>query len=669
MKFKVKSSFEPAGDQAQAIEKLAANLASGSPHQVLLGVTGSGKTYCIAKVIEKVQKPVLIVSHNKTLAAQLYQEFKEFFPSNGVGFFVSYYDYYQPEAYMPQSDTYISKETDVNEEIDKLRLQATSLLFSRQDTIIIASVSCLYNLGSPFEYGRYIIDLKKGESFGQERLLKELISLHYDRSRMELSRSLFRVRGELVEIVPAYSDEILKVVFEGDKIASLEVRPLFKGKSQSFNRYLVYPAKHYLTDPGKQKKAFRQIKDDLALQLKKLKKEKKLLEAHRLEQRVKYDLEMIEQTGYVNGIENYSRYFDGRDPGDPPWTLIDYFNHLYKKDFLVVIDESHMSIPQMRGMYRGDRSRKKMLIDFGFRLPSSLDNRPLQFEEVLPRFHQVIYASATPADWEIKKSKGKIVEQLVRPTGLIDPEVVIRKSEGQIEDLVKEVLKRKKAKQRVLVTTLTKRMAEELASWMKNSENTGEQIRVEYLHADVGTLERTDILADLRKGKFDVVVGVNLLREGLDLPEVSLVVILDADKQGFLRSKTSLVQNMGRAARNKAGEVILYADRVSQAMEEAIREVDRRRKIQVAFNKKHGITPKSIKKPIRKRIVKKGKQLPGKGKFNLKEHLKTETLDSLTPGEKKKLIPRLKREMRQAAAALEFEKAVEIRDLIEKIER
>ncbi len=663
MGFKLFAPYSPAGDQAQAIEKLTEGVLAGKAHQVLLGVTGSGKTYTIANVIQNAQRPTLVISHNKTLAAQLYQEFKEFFPQNAVGFFISYYDYYQPEAYIPQTDTYIAKETDINEEIDKLRLQATSMLFSRPDTIIVASVSCIYNIGSPFEYGRYVIEVKKGQKINKEEFLYKLVALHYSRSKFELNRGNFRIRGEIIEVLPAYADEILKIEIKKGKIEKLTVRPIFGREQIEVNNYLIYPAKHYLTNPDILEEAFRQIRKDLKIRLEQLNSQGKMLEAHRLEQRVNYDLEMIREVGYVNGIENYSRYFDGRMPGDPPWTLVDYFRYLYKDNFLVVIDESHITVPQIRGMYRGDLSRKRALIDYGFRLPSCLDNRPLKAGEFWERVPQAIFMSATPDEWEINKAGGEVVEQLIRPTGLVDPAVLVRPAEGQIKDLVEEIIRRKKENQRVLVTTLTKKMAEELAFWLSNPKNTRVPISVHYLHADVATLERSDILADLRAGKYDVVVGVNLLREGLDLPEVSLVAILDADKQGFLRSKTSLIQTMGRAARNVAGEVILYADRPSGAMLEAIAEVERRRKAQLEYNEKHGIIPKSIQKPIRERIVKENQ----KSKIKNQKLIENLDLEGLTPGEAKKLIPKLRREMREAAAALEFEKAAKIRDLIDKI--
>jgi len=667
MKFKLKAPFAPAGDQLAAIEKLTAGTQAGQEHQVLLGVTGSGKTYTIANVIERTQKPVLVISHNKTLAAQLYQEFKEFFPQNGVGFFVSYYDYYQPEAYVPQTDTYIAKEVDINQEIDKLRLQATSLLFSRRDVIIVASVSCIYNIGSPFEYGQLVIRLEKGQPIDGETLMQQLVSLYYTRSRLEFGRGMFRSRGESIELIPAYSDEILRVEIEEGVIKAITTQPVLGGVTQTFAQMMIYPAKHYLANPAILQGAFSQIRRDLKIRVKQLEKMGKDLEAHRLAQRVKYDLEMMAETGYVNGIENYSRYFDGRQPGAAPWSLLDYYHHVYQDDFLVVIDESHMTIPQIRGMYYGDLSRREMLIDYGFRLPSCKDNRPLRFAEYLARVPQSLYVSATPAVWEISQAAG-IVEQLVRPTGLVDPTVAVRPTKGQIQDLVVEIKKRQKRSERVLVTTLTKKMAEEVAWWLSDPKNTGTALAVQYLHADVDTLQRTDILADLRQGKYDVLVGVNLLREGLDLPEVSLVAILDADKQGFLRSKISLVQTMGRAARNRAGTVILYADQVSTAMSEAIAEVTRRRAYQLEYNAKHGITPRTISKPIRGQIANREAE-QARGRKAQPTKLKEVDVDSLTPGDKKKLVSRLRREMRQAAAALEFEQAAQIRDLIKKLGR
>jgi len=655
MEFKLKAAYSPAGDQAQSIEKLSQGVVSGSPHQVLLGVTGSGKTYTLANVIAKTQKPTLIISHNKTLAAQLYQEFKEYFPQNGVGFFISYYDYFQPEAYIPQTDTYIAKETDVNQEIEKLRLQATSLLFSRRDVIIVASVSCIYNLGSPTEYGREVIEIIKKAKIDFGQLINQLVDLNYIRTRFDLSRGTFRVRGGVLEVFPAYGDEILKIEAESGIIKEISLRQVFSGQKVSLDRFVVYPAKHFVANKDTLGAAFKNINTDLKDRLKQLNQQNKMFEAHRLEQKVKYDLEMIQEAGYVNGIENYSRYFDGRQPGDPPWSLISYFSHVYGQDFLVIIDESHISVPQIRGMYRGDLSRKKTLIDFGFRLPSCLDNRPLKFAEFLEWAPQIIYDSATPGDWEIKQAKG-VVEQLIRPTGLVDPEIITRPAENQVKDLLSEILKRKTLGQRVLVTTLTKKMAEELACWLADIKNTHEPIQVHYLHADIKTLERSDILTDLRTGKYDVVVGVNLLREGLDLPEVSLVAILDADKQGFLRSKISLIQTMGRAARHITGKVILYADEESQAMKEAIKEVNRRRQVQLNYNQINKITPQGISKPIRERIVPIA-EVTDVG-FDP---------EKLTPGDAKKLLPKLRRQMREAASILDFEKAAQIRDMIREI--
>jgi len=573
MEFKLESPYQPTGDQPVAIKKLTAGVENKFPFQVLLGVTGSGKTYTVANVIQNVQKPTLVISHNKTLAAQLYQEFKEYFPNNAVSYFVSYYDYYQPEAYIPQTDTYIAKDADINQEIDKLRLFATSQIFSRKDVIIVASVSCIYNIGSPDQYRNRILRIFKGQEIKKEDFLYNLVSLYYQRSRLEFTRGNFRLRGEVVEIYPSYADEIIKIVWEDGKITSVSSRPVIEGKETELENYFLYPAKHFLADKKVMDEAFKQIRADLKIRLEQFKKEGKELEANRLNQRVNYDLEMIKEVGYVNGIENYSRYFDGRLPGDPPFSLLDYFRYQYKDDFLVVIDESHMTIPQIRGMYHGDSSRKKVLTDFGFRLPSCLDNRPLNFKEFLERVPQTIFASATPDQWEVDRARSTVqsskckmqsegydgvVEQLIRPTGLVDPEVEVRQTSGQIKNLIKEIIDRKRRGERVLITTLTKRMAEDLSAYLADPNNTGGIISVHYLHADVETLERTDILADLRRGRYDVIVGINLLREGLDLPEVSLVAILDADKQGFLRSKVSLIQTMGRTARNVSGKVILY---------------------------------------------------------------------------------------------------------------
>ena len=659
MKFKLHSDYQPTGDQPQAIKKLTENYRSGVPHQVLLGVTGSGKTFTIANLIQNIQKPTLVISHNKTLAGQLYQEFKEYFPQNAVSYFVSYYDYYQPEAYIPQTDTYIAKESDINQEIDRLRLQATSDIFSQDDIIVVASVSCIYNIGSPLEYKKWMMNFKVSQAFSQEDFAYKLVAMHYSRSRLDFERGTFRQRGNNIEIYLPYSEEIVKVEFEDNKIGKISKRPVWQTETETLRNFAIFPAKHYIADPQEMKASFTQIREDLKIRLNVLKKQGKTMEAYRLEQRVNYDLEMLGEVGYINGIENYSRYFDGRAPGDPPYSLIDYFKEKFGQDYLIVIDESHMTIPQIRGMYNGDLSRKQTLIDFGFRLPSALDNRPLKFDEFLQRAPNTIYVSATPDEWEVRKSDMNVVQQLIRPTGLVDPSVEVRPSEGQVQDLISEILQRKKAGQRVLVTTLTKRMAEDLSSFLTDETNTSEKIEVHYLHADIDTLERSDILADLRGGKYDVVIGINLLREGLDLPEVTLVAILDADKQGFLRSRTALIQTMGRAARNTEGKVILYADETTQAMAQAISEVNRRREIQLEYNQKHNITPKTIEKPIRERIIAKLEEPE-------KEEIK---LDELTPGEQQRLLPGLKKEMRQAAKDLDFEEAIRIRDLINKIQK
>lgn len=656
MRFKLRADFKPTGDQPKAIEQLVKNFRKGAKSQVLLGVTGSGKTFTVANVIEQLQKPTLVISHNKTLAAQLYQEFKEFFPQNAVCFFVSYYDYYQPEAYLPATDTYIAKDASINEEIDKLRLQATSNLFSRKDVIIVASVSCIYNIGSPLEYGRYLLTIKEGQKKTIFDLSSSLVRLYYRRSKSELERGSFRLRGNQLEIYPAYEDKIIRITVENDRVTRIKIGDLFGKDFIKLDSILIYPAKHYLADLSNLEEIFCQIRKDLKVRVEQLEKKGKMIEARRLEQRTEYDLAMIKETGYVSGIENYSRYFDGRAPGEPPFTLLDYFWHRFKNNFLVVIDESHITVPQIKGMYRGDLARKKTLISFGFRLPSCVDNRPLKFTEFLERVPSCLFVSATPADWEVKKSQGVVVEQLIRPTGLVDPKVEVRPINGQVQDLIREIIKRKNLGERVLVTTLTKKTAEDLAAYLADPEKTGAPLSVHYLHSDINTLERTEILEKLRRGNYDVLVGVNLLREGLDLPEVSLVAILDADKEGFLRSKTALIQTMGRAARNAAGTVILYADEITKSMKEALAEVKRRRKIQLNYNLRHGIIPKTIKKPIRKRLVEKEEGA----------HFKVD-LDGLTPGERRKLIPQLRRRMRQAAAKLDFERAIYYRDLIKQI--
>jgi excinuclease ABC subunit B len=650
MKFTLHSDFKPTGDQPEAIAALIKNLENKKTEQVLLGVTGSGKTFTLANVIQKIQRPTLVISHNKTLAAQLYQEFRDFFPNNAVSYFVSYYDYYQPEAYIPQTDTYIEKETEINEEIDKLRLAATTNILTRRDTIIVASVSCIYNIGSPKEYGNFVLEVKPGMKVSRESIFERLIQLQYERNDYGFHRSTFRVRGETIDLFPAYMDTSIRIIMNDRGIASLEeIDPLTGKKLQVLPGTVVYPAKHYMTNPTTYKSVFKQIEDDMHAQVKKFKAEGKLIEAQRIEQKVTYDLEMINEMGYVNGIENYSRYFDGRKTGQPPYTLLDYFKEAADNDWLLCIDESHMTVPQIRGMYNGDRSRKQTLIDYGFRLPAALDNRPLRFDEFMRITPQTIYVSATPADWEL--GRAAVVEQLVRPTGLLDPVVSVRPVSGQINDLFKEIKKRTARHERVLVTTLTKRMAEDLAQYLSDNK-----INVHYLHSEILTLERSDILADLRGGKYDVVVGVNLLREGLDLPEVSLVAILDADKEGFLRSRTSLIQTMGRAARHVSGEVILYADTVTDSIVSALAEVKRRRAAQETYNKTHGITPQSIHKPIRKRLVEKQK-----------EQIEELPVESMTPLDKKRYIVKLTKEMREASRDLNFELAAQLRDRISSL--
>jgi excinuclease ABC subunit B len=671
MNFKLVSDFRPTGDQPQAIEALLKALKRGVKTQELLGVTGSGKTFTMANIIKRYKKPTLVISHNKTLAAQLYQEFRDFFSKNAVGYFVSYYDYYQPEAYIPQTDTYIEKETDINEEIDKLRLSATTNLLTRKDVIIVASVSCIYNIGSPIEYGRYILELKSDQKIGQKQILNRLIDLQYTRKDMEFSRGTFRVRGDNIEVWPAYEDHGLRIQLLEDRIQKLENFDPITGKAEPIKArannlkpttYIIYPAKHYMTNPNTLKDTFITIRKDLKDRLKKLKKQGKELEAHRLEQRVNYDLEMISEFGYVNGIENYSRYFDGRQPGEPPYTLLDYFRES-DPNFLTFIDESHITIPQLRGMYEGDKSRKQTLIEYGFRLPAALDNRPLKFDEFLTRIPQLIGTSATPGPWEQSQSS-QTIEQLIRPTGLLDPEIEIRPTKNQIDNLIEEIENRVNHGERTLVTTLTKRMAEALSDYL---ENKG--IKVHYLHSDVDTLDRSDILDNLRLGKYDVVVGINLLREGLDLPEVSLIAILDADKEGFLRSETSLIQTMGRAARHVRGKVIMYADKTTGSMSRAINEVSRRRNIQLDYNRKHKIKPRSIKKPIREKLIQRDeKESPRTTVIQLTKKQAVDLADvdpdALTPKDKKKLIRGLTRRMNLAARDLDFELAAKIRDTI-----
>lgn len=688
--FKLITDYKPTGDQPQAIDKLTDGIESNSPHQVLLGVTGSGKTFTIANVIQAVQKPTLIISHNKTLAAQLYQEFRDFFPKNAVSYFVSYYDYYQPEAYIPTTDTYIEKETQINDEIDKLRLAATTNLLTRRDTIVVASVSCIYNIGSPIEYGKSILELAIGLKVDRQQILQRLTDLQYTRSDFGFHRGTFRVRGESIDILPAYEDTAVRIEMDGQFISKLYKFDPLTGKPVeenpddkvldytkpappgSYHSMVIYPAKHYMTSTDN-KAIFVQIREDLAKRVAELKSQGKELEAHRLNQKVNYDLEMIEEVGFVNGIENYSRYFDNRKPGDAPYSLLEYF----PKDYLLIVDESHITIPQIRGMYNGDRSRKQTLIDYGFRLPAALDNRPLKFDEFQRRVNQVIYTSATPNEWEISQavssgSQASVVEQLVRPTGLIDPEIEIRQTEGQIPDLLKEIIKRKEKGERVLVTTITKRLAEDLSEYLDDNVKTGVDLKVNYLHSGVETLDRVDILADLRRGTYDVIVGINLLREGLDLPEVSLVAILDADKQGFLRSKTSLVQTMGRAARHVHGRVIMYADEVTEAMKTAIEEVDRRRQIQLEYNQKHHITPESISKPIRDKITERediyDREFHRGNNYTL-SMLEEYNPSDMTPDDRTELVKKLEKAMREQSKLLQFESAAQIRDKIQEIKK
>ncbi len=656
MDFKLISGFKPTGDQPQAIEKLTNGLKKNHKNQVLLGVTGSGKTFTMANVIQNIQKPTLVISHNKTLAAQLYQEFRDFFPNNAVCYFVSYYDYYQPEAYIPQSDTYIEKEVEINEEIDKLRLSATTNLLTRKDVIVVASVSCIYNLGSPLEYGKFVLELKPGVKLEQKDIVLRLTDLQYGRNDYAFERGTFRIRGEDIDLFPAYLDFGIRITITNGKITKLlEFNPLTGDVGKVLDICVIYPAKHYMTDPNTYKDVFPQIRDDLTKRVEELKKQGKILEAHRINQRTNYDLDMIKELGYVNGIENYSRYFDGRKEGQPPYTLLNYLREC-SDDFLTIIDESHITVPQIRGMYNGDQARKSTLIDYGFRLPSALDNRPLKFEEFMRRINNAVYVSATPDEYEISLAKQDeaIAEQLIRPTGLVDPMITVRPTKGQIENLISEIDKRIKAKQRVLVTTLTKKMAEDLSSYLEERD-----IKVSYLHSDIETLKRQDVLDRLRSGEYDVLVGINLLREGLDLPEVSLVVILDADKEGFLRSRTSLIQTMGRAARNLDSQVLMYADTITGSMKAAIEEVERRRKVQTEYNKKHNITPRSVEKIIRGRLV---EQEEKQEEIN---YLLTLTKkEVILPDEREKLIKNLTKEMREAAKELDFETATILRDQI-----
>ena len=752
MKFKLNAPFQPTGDQPQAIEKLVSGAKQGKQHQTLLGVTGSGKTFTMANMIAQVQKPTLIVAHNKTLAAQLYQEFRDFFPENAVSYFVSYYDYYQPEAYIPTTDTYIEKEATINDEIDKLRLASTTNLLTRPDSIVIASVSCIYNLGSPVEYGKSMLRIAIGEVIARETLLLQFTNLQYERTTTDFRRGTYRLRGDSVQIWPAYDDRALRIDFFENSIEEIAWIDPISGKRivpsnqaagtmhSAKEEFVIYPAKHYMINKKSQIEGVKEIEADLQQRLHQLRSEEKIIEAYRLEQKVHYDLEMIREFGFVNGIENYSRYFDGREVGDAPYTLIDYFKENAKLfgdgNFLTIVDESHITLPQVRGMHNGDRARKQTLIEYGFRLPSALDNRPLTFEEFMERTDDMLYVSATPEALELSLSNNEPVEQLIRPTGLVDPNVELRPTENQIEDLVIEIIARKQLGQRTIVTTLTKKMAEALTEYLNDTqkidmlvnswrerqkkleqENNDEKTiwrsselpidqmeigpienhyynhlqtkqeidqdyeypKVSYLHSDIITLERSDILDDLRRGVYDVVVGINLLREGLDLPEVTLVAILDADKEGFLRSRTSLIQTIGRAARHVEGHAILYADRMTKSIKAAVEETLRRRHIQLAHNTSHDITATTISKPIRKRLLKKKeegdkKTEKSKSKTLVVDLTKSEQVDiaqikpsAMTPYDKRSLSTKLKRRMNQAAKDMDFELAAILRDTIKEL--
>ena len=648
MNYELTSAYKPTGDQPEAIAQLTEGVLQGVPAQTLLGVTGSGKTFTIANVIANINKPTLILSHNKTLAAQLYSEFKGFFPNNAVEYYVSYYDYYQPEAYLPNSDTYIEKDLAINDEIDKLRHSATSALSERRDVIIVASVSCIYSLGNPIDYRTMVISLRPGMQKNRDELLKKLVELQYERNDINFIRNKFRVRGDVVEIFPAQSnDTAVRVEFFGDEVDRIsEFNPLTGEIKADLKHIAIYPASHYIVPKEKMKEAIQEIEQELEERLAYFRREGKLLEAQRIEQRTRYDIEMLQEIGFCKGIENYSRVMAGREPGSAPFTLLDYF----PKDYLLFVDESHVTLPQVRGMYAGDRARKESLIEYGFRLPSAYDNRPLNFDEFYQRINQAVFVSATPGDLEREKST-QIVEQVIRPTGLLDPEIIVKPTEGQIDDLISEINLRVAKGNRVLVTTLTKKMAEDLTSYLE-----GMGIRVRYMHHDIDTVERMEIIRDLRLGEFDVLVGINLLREGLDIPEVSLVVILDADKEGFLRSDRSLIQTIGRAARNAEGQVIMYADQVTPSMETAIRETQRRRDIQMRYNQEHGITPKTIVKKVAEVLeISSHKDDKKSGK-------------RLTKLERQQLIEQLTKEMKAAAKLLEFEHAAYLRDRIKKLQ-
>ena len=654
--FRVVSNYTPAGDQPDAIDKLAEGVLRGDRLQTLLGATGTGKTFTIAHVVERVQKPTLVIAHNKTLAAQLCSEFREFFPNNAVEYFVSYYDYYQPEAYIPQTDTFIEKDSSINDEIDRLRHSATQAILERRDVIIVASVSCIYGLGAPGEYEKIILSLKRGQEMDRDEALHRLIAMQFNRNDMQLLRSTFRVRGDVLEVMPADEEIVIRIEFFGDEVEKITiVDPLTGEMTSTRDEVTIFPASHYVASEEVVQVALQTIAAELDERLAYFKQRNQLIEAQRIEQRTHFDLEMIKEVGFCSGIENYSRHFDGRSPGTPPYTLLDYF----RDDWLLVVDESHQTLPQVHAMYTGDRNRKNTLIEYGFRLPSAADNRPLKYEEFEERLQQAIFVSATPSAYE-RDNSTQIVQQIIRPTGLVDPAIVIRPTRGQIDDLIEEIRKRTAKSERVLVTTLTKKMAEDLTEYLVDLK-----IKVQYLHSDIHTLERIEILRDLRLGIYDVVVGINLLREGLDLPEVSLVAILDADKEGFLRSETSLIQTVGRAARNSEGQVIMYADNVTGSMERAIGETDRRRNIQLAYNREHGITPTTIDKAIRE-VIEAKKIAEQKSYYKVSQ---TRNPESLPLDQLMIALADVEKEMKQAAKTLEFERAAELRDELSRLKK
>ena len=654
MDFQLVSDYKPRGDQGRAIEELLSGIDAGEKHQVLLGVTGSGKTFTVAKMIERLNRPALVLAHNKTLAAQLFHEFKQFFPNNAVEYFVSYYDYYQPEAYIPAGDLYIEKEATINEELDKLRLSATRSLFERRDCIIVASVSCIYGLGSPEAYYGMLLLLEKGQKVRRDDITRRLVEILYERNDADFRRGTFRVRGDVIEVFPTYDENAYRIELFGDEIDSLsQIDPLFGAVRQKYARLPIYPKSHYVVQPERKKSAVESILAELEVWEKELESQGRMVEAQRVHQRTRFDLEMIKSVGYCHGIENYSRHFSGRLPGEPPPTLLDYF----PRDYLLFVDESHVTVPQLHGMWHGDRSRKQNLVDYGFRLPSAMDNRPLKFEEFEARTNQLVYVSATPGPYELTKAAGVVVEQIIRPTGLVDPEVEIRPVRGQIDDLLAEIRDRAQKNERVLVTTLTKRMAEDLAGYYSEVG-----VRCRYMHSEIETLERVKLLRDLRKGEYDVLIGINLLREGLDLPEVSLVAILDADKEGFLRSSGSLIQTMGRAARHLSGRAILYADKMTDSMKQAIGETDRRRTVQRAYNEEHGITPQSIISHIDMSLAKILQAEYADISEEIEEMPEFQSQQDLDA-----YIAKLEIDMREAAKKFEFEKAAKLRDTIKDL--